>query len=294
MGRRQIDRHRRGRPARRRIDRERAGVSEQVEESLAGGRLADHPPGDAVIEEQARVDVVGQVDLEAESALGDDLGAAFLGDALVLRRAALALAPLEKNVGRRNLQHLAGGPLHQVEPIGVLGGRVLVGPLELGDVQAVFVAIDHQRHLRDVALVKPVAGDAQAGRPAAEVPGPLGQPAAEDFRLLPGLGRQAAEGRLRLGGRGVRLGPEKLVIGALDAAVVKLPPPVGLLSQQGLEIGMRGEHVKRPGLQAAEDLGHVAIEALDVAGPAQPLAVGRIADDAAMGTLAVQLGEARR
>ena len=91
MGRRQIDRQRRGRPARRRIDRERAGVGKQVEESLAGGRLADHPAGDAVIEEQARVDVVGQVDLEAQSALGDDLGAAFLGDALILRRAAMPL-----------------------------------------------------------------------------------------------------------------------------------------------------------------------------------------------------------
>ena len=73
---------------------------------------------------------------------------------------------------------------------------MLVGPLELGDVQAVLVTIDHQRHLGDVAIVKPVAGDAQPRRPAAEVPGPFGQPAAEDLRLLAGLGRQAAEGRL--------------------------------------------------------------------------------------------------
>ena len=89
----------------------------------------------------------------------------------------------------------AGGARHQVEPIGVLGGRAVVRPLELGDVQAVLVAVDDQRHLGDVALVEPIAGDALPRRPAAQVLGPLRQPRAEQLGLLVGLLRQAAEGR---------------------------------------------------------------------------------------------------
>ena len=54
---------------------------------------------------------------------------------------------------------------------------------------------------------------------------------------------------------------------------------------------MRGEHVERPGLQPAEDLRHGAIKGLDFRGPAEPLAVGRIADDAAVLPFAVQIGE---
>ena len=87
----------------------------------------------------------------------------------------------------------------------MFGGRVIGGPRELGDVQIVFVAIDHQRHLGDILFVEPVAGDAHLRGPPPQMPRPLGQSRPEDLGLLPGLGRETAKDRTRgWAGRGPR------------------------------------------------------------------------------------------
>ena len=263
---------------------------------------------------------------------------------------------LRKMLASGNFQHFPGRPLHQVEPIAVLGRRVVVRPLILGQVQAILITIDHQRHLGNVAIVEPIAGDAQLRRPAAEVPGAFAQPAAKDIRLFEGLLRQAAKCRpgddfadRRRGwgsaivaavlARGIgltsgavspisrsqvhRLPPGLtsgglpivpiacrdvarrnrrrsldecdraglraiiLVIRTLDAAVIELPPPVGLLAQQGLEIRLRRSK-RRTTRSSAGGRPRACRDrwSADSGLAAHSLAVRRIADDAAIGALA--------
>ena len=84
----------------------------------------------------------------------------------------------------------------------MFGRRMVRGPGELGDVQAIFVAIDDQRHFGDVLFVEPEAGNAHASRPATQVPGALGQAGAEDLGLLVGLGGETAEDRAGSRGQG--------------------------------------------------------------------------------------------
>src|SRR3990172_3301971 len=71
VGVRQIHRRRRSGAALGRVDGGRPGVGEEVEETTAGGELADQVPGEALVEEEAGVEVVAQVDEEAMAALGD-------------------------------------------------------------------------------------------------------------------------------------------------------------------------------------------------------------------------------
>ena len=54
------------------------------------------------------------------------------------------------------------------------------------------------------------------------------------------------------------------------------------MADQPLEAGIGRQDIERPGLEAAEDVGHGPIQGLDVGPLAQPLAVGRVADQAAM------------
>ena len=69
IGVREIDGDGRRRAAGRRVDAERTGVGEEIQEPLAGRRLADHPAGDAMVEKQARIEIVGEVDLELQARL---------------------------------------------------------------------------------------------------------------------------------------------------------------------------------------------------------------------------------
>ena len=213
IGVRQVDGRRRLRAARGGVDGERAGVTEEVQEPFAGGRFADHSAGDAVVEKQARVEIVGQIHLETQAAFAGDARAVLLAEAFVLRLAPLPPPILEKRVGEFDAERLGRGPLHQVEPIGMLGGRAVVRPLVFGQVQAVLVAVDEQGDLGDIAVIEAVAGDPLPRRPASQVVSPLRQPRAEQLRLLAGLLRQAAEGLAspRVGPLGRLLGGSRRV-----------------------------------------------------------------------------------
>ena len=190
-----INRNGLDRAARRRIDRERPGVGEQVEESLAGRQPADHRADDTLIQKQPHVEALGEMHLEAESPLADHRHRGLGTQAFVLHVATLALMPFEKDILGRHGADLARGPLHQVEPVGVLGGRPLMGPFALDHVHVVFVAIDHQRNFGNVALVKPKTGNALLCRPPPQMVNPLLQSAPKQFGLFAGLGRQTAESR---------------------------------------------------------------------------------------------------
>ena len=99
-----------------------------------------------MVEKQARVDVIRKIDEELQPAFVHDELRLPIIDTLVLRRPALPIAMLQKHPLARHLQHFGRRARHQVEPIGVLCRRAIVRPGKLGNMQRVFVAIDHQRH----------------------------------------------------------------------------------------------------------------------------------------------------
>ena len=105
---------------------------------------------------------------------------------------------LQKDPLARHVQHLARRARHQIEPVGVLRRRAIVRPSELGEVQRVFVAIDHQRHIGHIALVQPVAGDAALRRPAAKVACAVPQSIGKLFGLPLRTGQQTRRTRGRL------------------------------------------------------------------------------------------------
>jgi len=94
-------------------------------------------------------------------------------DLLVLGVAALARSLLDEDQLARGVERGAGRADHVVEPVGVLGGGPFVGAFVLGDVEGVFITVDHEWYFGDVAVVDAVAGDAPFGGPAAQVSGEL-------------------------------------------------------------------------------------------------------------------------
>jgi hypothetical protein len=98
----------------------------------------------------------------------------------------------------------------------MLGGGAVVGAIELGDVEGVFVTVDDQRHLGDVAFVDAVAGDAALGGPTAEVASEFFETVAELGGLAVGFFAKAAEGGTgasRKIGRGTRLNwPRRFIL----------------------------------------------------------------------------------
>ena len=176
VGVRQIDRgglH----PGGRGVDRERAGVAEQVEHGARrlGGDLRAR---DAMVEEQAGVDVVAQVDAERVAALVHGAPRALVGLALVLLGGAAVgepLAALDEHLAGR--QHRRDRRDRRVEPR-VVAGLALERAVVV-DHQRALVAVDRDRDLRDVAVVDPPAGDALAPGPLAEVARVLAHPVGE-------------------------------------------------------------------------------------------------------------------
>ena len=83
-----------------------AGIGEQVQEALARGQLADQSPGVPVVQEEAGVQIVLEVDQEPVSALGDLVEASGIALALVLAGALLLAADLEEELGLGDLQNL--------------------------------------------------------------------------------------------------------------------------------------------------------------------------------------------
>jgi hypothetical protein len=87
----------------------RPGVGEEIEKSLAGRQLGDGPADLAVIEEQAGVQVVVQIDQEAVPALPHLQELAALRQLLVLAGIPLPPPHLEHHVLRPDAQHLGDG-----------------------------------------------------------------------------------------------------------------------------------------------------------------------------------------
>ena len=166
------------------MDREAAGVAEEIEAAPPVGLPSDQRPRLAVVEEETGVEVVGEVDLEAEPSFPHGQHRLTVADLLVLPARALAAAHLEKTATRRHAE-LGGGRLdHAVEPDLVLDLGPLVRPLVLGGVQPAGVPVDDERDLGDVAIVDAKRLDPLAAGPPREVPEPFREAAAEVADLV--------------------------------------------------------------------------------------------------------------
>ena len=169
---------------RRGVDGESTGVAEEVQEAFPFRFFAYHGSGDAVVQEQACVDVVGQVDLEFEPPLVDDEQTVFVAYSLVLSRAALPLAAFAEDLLPIDFECVGRRAGHEVQPVGVLGRGAIVRTFVFGDMEAVFIAVHDEWNLRFVSLVEPVARNALLTRPAPQVACPLDQPIPEDLGLF--------------------------------------------------------------------------------------------------------------
>src|SRR5262249_45017662 len=106
-----------------RVDADAAGVAEQVEKALAARQLAHARARRPVVEEQAGVEVVPQVDVEHKAALADLEEFAAFVEPPVLATALAALAGLCGDALARHAERFAGGA-HRFAPS--RAGEVLV------------------------------------------------------------------------------------------------------------------------------------------------------------------------
>ena len=163
----------------------------------------------------------------------DDDTIATVVDLVVLRRPPLSATSFQEHVCRRHVQCFPGRLGHQIQPVGVLGRITIVRALVFAQVQIVFVPIDDQRNLWDVAFIQAKARDATSGRPTAQVPGAFGESCRKQFRLMFCFLAELAKGCVSAGVNerfvgcltfgGLifdRFGPVELVVRALDPPVV--------------------------------------------------------------------------
>lgn len=298
VGVREIDRHRFPGAARDGVDRGRARVTEQIEEALAFGLRADQLPHGSMVEEEARVEVVGEVHEEAEASLTDFVEGSLVAEFLVLSVSSLALTHLEVDVGGEHAQHARdGGERRLKPPLGLvrldgLGRGILL------DVHPALIEVNGQGVVGQIGVIDAKAAHIRAARPLRQVAEVLGQSVDEPLRFLahPGGGWWHSSARglfgsgvaltLSTGARSLPRVDRNLQESALDRAVVEdvaAPDAQADLFGQG-EVSR--EDVATPAREALlQDIAQAAIKPAERADLAQALAVGRIGhQDAARDT----------
>ena len=163
----------------------------------------------------------------------------------------------EENQLARRFKHFAGRADHVVEPVGVLGGVRSWGRSNSAMCRRIFVAVDHQRHLGDIAFVEPIASDASLSRPAPQVPGSFAQAVGEFFGLSRGFAFQTAK-RWRRRSRSLSSGSSpgsccsrwtgavELKVGAGDLAVEQFATAIGRLPHELLQVLACRQNKMRP------------------------------------------------
>jgi hypothetical protein len=146
-----------------------------------------------MIEKQARINVVREIDAKLQTSFMNNPGIAFVAKPFILTLVALRAAKLDIYVLTTHLEYFARSADQEIQPIGVLGRGSLVRPFILCDMERVFVAINDQRHLGDVALVEPVTGDPAFGGPPSQMAGALAKPVSELHGLACGLAAKTAK-----------------------------------------------------------------------------------------------------
>ncbi len=313
VGRREVHGRGRRRSPGEGVHRHRAGVGEEVEEAAAAGELADQPPREPLVDEEAGVQVRAEVDEVGEVVLAHLEELALVAAALVLRRSALPAALLEHHPLRRRLEDGADDLHGLVEPpLGLVAvdlGRRRV----LLHVHPLAVDVDDEVVLGEVGVVEAVAGDALAlqppGQPALVLAQPVGEVlgAAAERSARTG-GRSAGSARLagrpvlrarawlargrphlRAGGaRRGRAGGRRARLVVREHALQRAVPQLGLALRReadGLELPLvAGEHDGAPARERLpQALAELPVDGLGVRG-VEPLAVGGVGgEEAALG-----------
>ena len=138
-----------------------AGVAEEIEEVPARRQFADQAADQAVVQEEAGVEVVLEIDQKPEAPLLDLEEAALAVQAFVLLLAALAAAHAQKELPGRDFQHLGDDPQGLPQPaagvsrVDAGGGLVL---LDVGDALPVQGGVEIQGEVvfGQVGVVEPV------------------------------------------------------------------------------------------------------------------------------------------
>lgn len=167
---RQVDAFGPDRAAARGVHREARGVGEQVQEALAARALPDEAARHPVVQEEAGIEIAVEVEPEAMTALAhDDLVLVDPGRAVLGRLVAtdpLSTAVLDGDPVHGDVERLGGDLDHMVDPLAVLGFRLLPTGVDFLELQiagtgvaveatesVALEAIDDQRKLGNVAVV---------------------------------------------------------------------------------------------------------------------------------------------
>ena len=145
-----------------------AGVGKEIQEALATGHLAQHAAGLAVIEEQAGIQIVVEVDPQTGTVLLYLHPVLLFGELLVLLFAFLTLAHFQDHLLAVHAGHLDGGLYHVEQALtGLLGGDIL-GRRVLLHHQVVLIAVDGGVVLRQIGVVETIAVEVLFLRPLLE------------------------------------------------------------------------------------------------------------------------------
>ena len=200
------------------VHRKAAGVAEEVEEPLSCRLVANQRPRDPVVEEQSRIDVVGEVAVEGEAPFVNRDHCLSFGQFLVLLSRPLPPPCLEKRAVGGHGEFRGSRLDHPVEPDFVLDLGPLVRPVILRRMQPAGVPVDRQRDLGDVAVVDAKGLDPLAAGPLREVLEPFGEPAAEVTNLVGSRARARPAGAWRAG-------RSRFVVRAVGAGTVRVASP---------------------------------------------------------------------
>ena len=117
----------------------------------------------------------------------------------VLPQSSLSGPRFHVHVATRNVECFSGGIGHQVQPDRVFGRIPIMRSFVLGDVQMIFVAVDHQRNLGNIPFVQAVTRDAASRGEPSQMLGSVGQSLGQQFGLVSRFVAGATKGRFANG-----------------------------------------------------------------------------------------------
>ena len=285
----------------RRMNRGRSGIGKQVEEAFTAGALTDQGASQAMIQEQAGIQIIVKIHPKLQAIFLDDMELAGLRLLFILCRALLPFAYLETQLLRRYLQNRQGSRHGVNQPTlrsdGVDSGRRRVF-LHV-DPQFAFARIEVDGHgiFRKIGIVKPVAGNSALPGPAAQMLEILAQAVGEHRGTAlgeihgPRLAEQPSSFTFRLAeGTSLMRGKKAVLIDleieqlARQRAIVERVLSGGAYAELERHFRIAGEHAGPPTAKIfTQGLADFPVERLQGGFVAQAFAIGRIDDQQAVG-----------